>query len=113
MKINMTIEQTTYTNLRENLAPHLRKILKNNTVLEVIWRSHEPCVMMPKKRYDQLLKSDLPVGHVNVDDSLDGHGHGHGHGQVRTSPSKASHGQKSIEKTPHSLIPDSQHDFFQ
>lgn len=103
----MTIEQTTYTNLRENLAPHLRKILKNNTVLEVIWRSHEPCVVMPKKRYDQLLKSDLPVGHVNVDDSLDGHG------QVRTSPSKASHGQKSIEKTPHSLISDSQHDLFQ
>lgn len=103
----MTIEKTTYTNLRENLAPHLRKILKNNIVLEVIWRNHEPCVMMSKKHYDQLLKNNLPTEHVNVDDSLDGHV------QFRTSPSKASHGQKSIEKTPHSLIPDSQHDFFQ
>jgi len=103
----MTIEQTTYTNLRENLAPHLRGILKKNIILEVIWRNHEPCIVMSKKHYDQLITNDLPDGHVNVDVSIDGRG------QVSTSPSKISHGQKNREKTPHSLIPDSQHDFFQ
>jgi hypothetical protein len=107
MKINMTLEQTTYTNLRENLAPHLRKILKNNIVLEVIWRKREPCVLMSKKHYDQLSKNDFLVRHVNLD------GHGHEHEQVRRSSSKASHGQKNTEKTPHGLIPDSQHDLFE
>lgn len=103
----MTIEQTTYTNLRENLAPHLRKILKNNIVLEIIWRKHEPSVVMSKKHYDQLIKNNSLVRYVNSDNPLDGHG------QVKTSPSKASHGQKITEKTPHSLISDSQHDLFQ
>lgn len=104
----MTIKQTTYTNLRENLALHLRKILKNNTVLEVIWRSHEPCVVMSKERYNQLIKNDLPTGHVNVDEPLNGHGHG----QIEVSSLKTSHGHKKVKKQPNSLFLENQHDLF-
>lgn len=106
MKITMTIEKTTYTNLRENLAPHLRKILKNNIVLEIVWRNREPCVVMSKKHYDQLIKDNSLIGHVNVDNPLDGHG------QVRTLSPKIAHGHKHIEKTPNSLISKPQHELF-
>ncbi len=103
----MKIEQTTYTHLRENLAPHLREVLKNKTVLEVIWRNHEPSIVISKKHYDKLIKNELATGHVNVGKPLDGHG------QVRTFQSKISYGQKDREKTPPSLISDPQHDLFQ
>jgi hypothetical protein len=106
MKANMTIEQTTYTNLRENLAPHLRKILKNNTVLEVIWRSHKPCIVMSKERYNQLIKNDLSTGHVNVDEPLNGHG------QIEVSSLKNLHGDKKVEKQPNSSLIETQHDLF-
>lgn len=102
----MATEQTTYTHLRENLASHLRKILKKNIVLEVIWRNHKTCVVMSKKHYDQLVKNGLPVGHVNVSDPLDGHG------QIRSSATRTVHGHKKIEKIPPSLISEYQRDLF-